>query len=74
MVLPLEQTATSIAEFSLLDVRYNSYTVPEALALCQPIIQNVRKHNGDLVILFHTHQLKTKQSEFYDKLLENVNS
>ena len=74
MVLPLEQTATSIAEFSLLDVRYNSYSVPEALALCKPIIQNVRKHNGDLVILFHTHQLKTKQSEFYDKLLEHVNS
>ena len=74
MVLPLQQTATSIAEFSLLDERYNSYSVKEALALCKPIIQNVRKHNGDLVILFHTHQLKTKQFEFYDKLLKLVNS
>ena len=74
MVLPLEQTATSIAEFSLLDARYNSYSVKEALALCKPIIQNVRKHKGDLVILFHSHQLKTKQFEFYDKLLEHVNN
>lgn len=72
-VLSLEQTATSIADFSLLDARYNSYSVKEALALCEPIIQNVRKHNGDLVILFHTHQLKTKQSEFYDKLLARIN-
>ena len=74
MVLPLQQTATSIAEFSLLDERYNSYSVKEALALCKAHYQNVRKHNGDLVILFHTHQLKTKQFEFYDKLLKLVNS
>ena len=68
-ILPLEQTATSIAEFSLLDARYNSYSVSEALALCEPIIERVRKHNGDLVILFHTHQLKTPQFQFYKKLL-----
>ena len=68
-VLSVEQTATSIAEFSLLDARYNSYSVSKALSLCEPIIQNVQKHNGDLVILFHTHQLKTKQFEFYRKLL-----
>ena len=71
-VLCLQQTATSIADFSLLDVRYNSYSVLEALSMCKPIIKTVRKHNGDLVILFHTHQMKTKQYDFYEKLLKLV--
>lgn len=71
-VLCLEQTATSIADFSLLDARYNSHSVQEAISLCEPIIEKVRQHNGDLVILFHTHQMKTKQYDFYEKLLKIV--
>lgn len=73
-VLRLEQTSTAIAEFSLLDARYNSHSVSEALDLCEPVIQNIRKHKGDLVILFHTHQMKKPQFEFYSKLLDRVNS
>ena len=73
-VLSIEQTATAIAEFSLLDERYNKFSLSEALALCEPIIKNVRKHQGDLVILFHTHQLKTIKFDFYQKLLAKVAS
>lgn len=71
-VLSIEQTATAIAEFSLLDERYNKFSLSEALALCEPIIKSVRKHQGDLVILFHTHQLKTIKFDFYQKLLAKV--
>ena len=67
-VLSVEQTATAIAEFSLVDERYNKFSLSEALALCEPIIDNVRKHDGDLVILFHTHQLNTVKFDFYHKL------
>ncbi len=71
-ILQLQQTSTAIAEFSLLDDRYNNYGVEKALEMCLPVIQQVKKFNGELVILFHTHQMDRPQWTFYKRLLTHV--
>ncbi len=71
-VLKLQQTATAIAEFALLDDRYNNYGVDLALEICSQVIEQAKEFNGELVVLFHTHQLDRPQWNFYNKLLPKL--
>ena len=36
---------------------YKQFTIPEAKAYCSLIIDQVKKHNGELVILWHNSNL-----------------
>ena len=71
-VLKLQQTATAIAEFALLDDRYNNYGVDLALEICSQVVDQAKEFNGELVVLFHTHQLDRPQWRFYKKLLPKL--
>lgn len=71
-VLKLHQTATAIAEFALLDDRYNNYGVDLALEMCSWVVDQAKEFNGELVVLFHTHQLDRPQWRFYKKLLPKL--
>ena len=72
--LQLLQTSTAITEFSLLDPRYNNFSIQDALDNCDTVIQNVVKFKGKLVILFHTHQTNGPKWIFYNKLIAQLSA
>jgi hypothetical protein len=53
--LPLMERPLLIMDVSL--HMYKKYSIPESIALCQKIIDQVKKHNGELVILWHNSSL-----------------
>ena len=53
--LPLMERPLLIMDVSL--HMYKKYSIPESIALCQKIIEQVKKHNGELVILWHNSSL-----------------
>lgn len=72
--LQLLQTSTAITEFSLLDPRYNNFSIQDALDNCDTVIKNVLKFQGKLVILFHTHQTTGPEWIFYNKLIAQLSA
>ena len=67
--LRLQQTATSIAEFSLLDRRYSELSYAESLEQSMEIVAEVKKYKGRLVILFHTGHTDGLIWKFYKNLI-----
>jgi len=63
---------TAIMDFGLFGGRYRNLDVKEALDESRAVIDVCREYGGDLVILFHTHQVTQPQTLFYEELLNLV--
>jgi hypothetical protein len=65
---------TAIMDFSLFGGKYRHLSVDEALAECELVIAECRRHRGTLVVLFHTYQQQhTPEVDiFYERLLRRL--
>lgn len=67
--LDLEQIATPIMDFGLLDQKYCGLEVDAALDACRPALDACRRYGGTLAILYHTGQARGPAWRFYTRLL-----
>lgn len=72
--LSVDLCATAIMDFGLFGGKYNDFSVEDALETSRPIIDAVKYHQGELVILQHTGPALAKAYEFHDRLLELATS
>ena len=70
--LALEQVATPIMDFGLLDSKYRGLPTTAALEACSPVIDICRRFGGTLAILYHTGQPTGPARAFYGKLLDMI--
>lgn len=72
--LSVDLCATPIMDFGFFSGKYNDFSVEEALDASRPIVDAVRYHQGELVILQHTGPPLAKAYAFYDRLLDLATS
>ena len=71
-ITPLTLHPLTIMDTSLSDDRYMNLTEENAFAVCTSLIEQVKKYNGDLVLLWHNTSVEKNNGLYHRNLYQEI--